>query len=363
MHVRLPRSPWWRHWLTAITLAMVLATAVQLFASGYPTRAAAASAPSGNILAAKVAKLRGLLSAGNQTSPPHYSHSWYIDNVSATALYGLGYNDGLFDRSYCDNGLAILDFGQVGVQYSTSGPYGTYLVTPGTPFVSDSQIQAAVETYARGWRATAGQCPRLHVAPGTSNFHECPYGGQCTPYAAGMQWAITANNVEAYFTSQGWTWQVNAWAADDMETGWDPAWKTRQFVDGFTSADSGRLLLLDFGDASQSTTWSDADVYYVSWQAGWDVAYPEIYSQSAADRWVTVKQEYYNGAAGAIAFTGVMAECQQADPIPTTTCGTPAGENAPNQAWLDLWNTMNGWGVGQASLDFSSDIRYQVQFG
>jgi hypothetical protein len=322
--------------------------------------ALAAGVPAGG--AQKLADYRSLFAPPGQDTPPAYSHSWYIDDLGQSAMQRLGRADAVRQSAGCTTSFVILDFGQPGMD--DDGTYGTYDFAPTSPFVSDAQIERAVESYADGWHAAAAACDQLLVGPGTSNYHECVFGADCSIFEAGQQWAVTANRIQVYLRTQRWTDHMNAFAADDMETGWDSAARTRQFVDGYTAGDVGGLYLLDFGDAWKSPTWTDADVYYVAWQAGYDLPFPEVYFEGAANRWAAVKGEFMHGAAGPMVMAGVMAECQQVDPLPGDICANPDdGEFGTVQAWQHLWDTMGAASVGQPSMAFISDIRYQARFG
>jgi hypothetical protein len=324
-------------------------------------------------LLASVAVLLGTAQPARaaQTTPPWYAHSWYINDVTnasaqntTSTMYNLGYRDGQWMTSHCINSVTVLDFGQPAWSATDAryGGYGSDLYAPGNPLVNDAVIAQAAEDYALGWY-NATRCGVLHLSVGTNNFHQCWMGSPCSISTAGAKWGQMIDAIHNYLVAHKMAWQIAISASDDMETTWDSAAATRQFVDTFNANDPAGLAFYDFGDALRSSTWTDADVYYVAWGASKDLALPEIYVHSAADRWTAVKKEYLNGNAGALIFSGVLSECHNTYPLPqtNTTCSNPSGEYVPYSAWRALWSDLQANGVGQTSLNYASNIKFQGQ--
>lgn len=299
-----------------------------------------------------------------QTTPPPYTHSWYVTNPDSTVMTNLGYSDGTFDNQNSTNSTVVLNFGQPekqsGAQYDG---YGTYYFAYQNPFMSDSQIVAAVEAYAAGWYSATGTNPRLKMVIGTNNYNQCPFGGSCTPYDAGYQWGNVVNDVQSWLVSTNKSWQITAYAGSDMEQPsggqiWDCATKTRQFVDGFTANNPSYALFLNYGTAwLPNACWSVQDVQYVSYGAAYNYPLPEIYTAAARDSWVSVRVQGY------MDFVGVMTECTGGDPLPTGDCWVGGNINewqySPTKAWNEFWNALINNGVGEQSLDYATNIRYQ----
>jgi len=297
-------------------------------------------------LAAFLVSLSGLRSPVVAVTAPPYSHSWYVTDPSNAAMTALGASDAAFDNSHCTDSFVILDFGQPMRDTGTPGGYdyyGTYYLDAvhGYPSINDSAIGAATKAYMTAWYNDTTSCPRLHLMVGTNNQRECPhvngYVG-CTVYNAGVNWAKVQQYIQNTAVANNWSWQVTGWAADDIEVGWDTYAKTKDFWAGFNAqVTTGELL--DYGDAwYNQQDWTDAHIHEAAYGIGAQWPFPEIYSQSAADRWATVDTEY------SMYFRGVLS----------TTVG-----NSPSNAWLDLWNTLNADGVGQTSLEAVSKIAYQ----
>jgi hypothetical protein len=130
----------------------------------------------------------------NQTTPPPYSHSWYVNNMtnvgnhptggcypSSSALYNQGCTDGAWDNQNCTNSLVVLDFGQPDMY---GGAYGTNIFGNGNPFYDDAHILLAAQDYAYGWYHATGSCPHLRLALGTNNYHECVHGCNLTTWGS-----------------------------------------------------------------------------------------------------------------------------------------------------------------------------------
>jgi hypothetical protein len=307
----------------------------------------------------------------------HYTHSWYIRDLSgagagdaSSATYSLGYQDGQWDASNCSNGWSVLDFGQVGT-YDVD--YGTFDYAPHHPFVANQIIVAAAEDYAKGWseganawdrstrshnptggddHSSAGTCPHLILAMGTNNFVECPYA-PCSVYVAGQQWLHVVNVLQQFLESEALAGQIQAAGASDMETTWDSAAKTRQFVYGFNANNIAGYTLYDYGDARRTRTWTDADIFYVAAGAPHTAALPEIYSANpdAAARWSEIQQEFPS-----FVFLGTMSECRDPYALDLTqqTCASPANEYAPEASRQALEIV-----TGQTALQYTTNIKYQ----
>jgi len=274
--------------------------------------------------------------AAAASKPSVYSHSWYIRDPgypSYQTMYNLGASDGAFEKS-CDFYVTVLDFGQVsyGNPYwgGGSAQYGTFIfnVTLGYPFMSDNQIAAAVEQYAAGWHHAASSCSSLQVAAGTSNNNECPFGSPCSTYTAGYDWGAMVNTVNSWLSAEGYSAQVDAAGADDVETGWDPPSKTFPFLNGFyASSGSHNTFLYDYGDAFVNSVWTDADVYDAAWGYYFDVPLPEIYTYYGANAWATLYHNHQN-----IVFFGVLTECASIN-SGYPGCSYPSGQYSPLNAW------------------------------
>lgn len=89
---------------------------------------------------------------------------------------------------------------------------------------------------------------------------------------------------------------------------------------------------------------------YVAY-TGRDYPLPEIYTTSALNSWISVRQSYD------MYFKGVLTECQDADPLPSSYCANPSGQFAPTHAWQAFWYNLALYGLQQSSLDFATNIK------
>lgn len=282
-----------------------------------------------------------------QTTPPPYSHSWYVQNANATDWYNWAkYVDGPFDNSRCTNSLVVLDFGQ---PQNVNGAYGTNIFVFQNPFVNVLQIIYILNNYARGWYEATSSCTTLTLVAGTNNFNQLPSGSGSVS-TAGSIWADVVRGVHDYLISTGYSTRVAAWAGDDIEQEWDCANRTRQFVDGY-NGNPNATTFLDYGTAWSDPCWTTNDKCYVAYGAAHDYPLPEIYFESAMASWVNLRLSCF------MYFYGVMTTCQQNDPLPADYCTTPAGWYAPALAWGALYWNLAASGVPQNGLDYATNIR------
>ncbi len=303
-----------------------------------------------------------------QAGGPWYTHSFYVKDTDPYTMYNRGYSDGSWDNQNCTNGLAVLDFGEVGNEgLQTLNPayygYGTYTFANGAPFVQDDTIVYLAEQYARGWYNSTSTCPRLTLSLGTSNYRECPFGnvrGLCSTSGAGSAWADAAHQTDLWLHNNSLSGQINTGTADDMETaglgqGWDCAGATRGFVDGYNgNASSSGLKLEDYGDFFTSPgCWSASDAWYVGWGAAWDWPLPEAYhSCCQVNAFVQVERW-----AGGMLPDGVVTQCaERYDPLPYPTCTI---SDAPGTAWSNLYNQQSAAGFSEGAMLYSTNIQYQ----
>lgn len=255
-----------------------------------------------------------------KASGPTFSRSWYIESSASTAkayMQVLAQGDVRWTTNshQCDDrhfaSLVLLDFGE---PHTLNGVYGTFTVNTNI-FWSDTDITAAAQSYLLSWRSNTTTC-RLKLAIGTSNHHQCAYDGTaCSIPEVGTHWAEMVSNLNTWIRSQGFNQQLQVWGAYDAETTWDGADRTRQFVDAFTARDAFHVPLVDFGDMRQGDPlvdpdtgqpeqrWTDADRYYVAWQAPYDVSLPEIYDPNDLWDWIRLQQNDH-----AMHFLGIMTE-------------------------------------------------------
>ena len=178
---------------------------------------------------------------------PSQTRSYYEGSANSAALYNQGQQAG---RSGAE-GIVILDFGRPALGNSVYGTmgYGNVLI----PFAS---IEAAVESYVKGYYRTAPSYTMLNVAVGTNN--SCGTGQPCGPDAVicgcpdeppnftlwGQQFAVAVEQIGAWTSSfkarQGYTDDVRVVAADDIEPAFDPEYlNTYDLLKGYAEGVGG----------------------------------------------------------------------------------------------------------------------------
>lgn len=274
---------------------------------------------------------------------PAYSHSWYITNPADMAWLAKQDGQWLSEES-AGNGcagdyLTILDFGHLTMKYHTNASpldnYATTLFGQPSTWRTYRQIEQLAEQYLDVWYASTTNCPHLHLALGTSNYAECVDAvGTCSVYVAGQQWDVVVHDVMNYAASKGYGNKVLAvWAADDLEGSWDPWATTLSFLHGVQAQEhtyTTHAHLVDYGDADAgacaeltgdcSQPWTESNVYSAAWGVGWDLPFPEIYSNGTAQRWDTL-----NRSLGPMQYLGAITECSGQDPLPSGRCWVQFG--------------------------------------
>ncbi|HEX6817500.1 MAG TPA: hypothetical protein VF120_03935 [Ktedonobacterales bacterium] len=275
-----------------------------------------------------------------------YSHSWYV--VNPDAMPQIAAQDAQWlsaqsvDSTCGRDFMTVLDFAHP-VRIATGNAaliddYGMTLFRHPTP-ASDREVEQIAEHYLDAWVLAASNCPKLHLALGTSNFNECGGStGACDVYAAGQAWDMVAHDVMNYVAARGYGSQVSGiWVADDLETSWDPWTTTKQFLQGVRDQEhtytTAHAQLVNYGDAnvgacsivngSCHAPWSASNVYDAAWGLGWAIPMPEAYNATTTALWDTVAQG--QNPANPMIFAGVMTECGGSDPLPVGQCRPQGG--------------------------------------
>ncbi|MFL5962438.1 MAG: hypothetical protein ACJ757_06045 [Gaiellaceae bacterium] len=285
--------------------------------------------------------------AGAAPTPPQWTSSRYMDPVSTDTLYNEGYNLGVAvaNGSKPQDAVVVLDYGG---QTEREGVWGAISVHSGV-FHPNADLRFAVEAFGQGYYyGTDGNTTaQLTVALGTNN--------SATVSAAGADaWATTINKINEWFAAgpSGFPYseQVTAIGADDIEPGfcssstcvtsarsWADAFgvTATTWYDNYGSCDACPPAGSGYG------SWSQDDIYYVSWGADAAWPLPEIYQTNGvgAAQWERVSEwGLNNGRYGAMAFEGAMTQHQACAQV---GCSGSALDNTPEQGWTQLWNALN----------------------
>ncbi len=306
-----------------------------------------------------------------QNGPSIYTTSYYMATVDTAELYKRGCDLGKRDLGLpgAQDNMVILDFG--GPRNLGSGVYGARLFTTAL-WVSTSQIASAVEWYGLGYYICTGTDleSTLSIGIGTNNYTFDGTDLYAVTYDHGAAWAKMVNQVNQWFVDNGYSRQINAAGANDIELSWNSYDATRAWLDGYMSA--GKYEMLNFGAlpgcpyfkspgaqcGSYPYLWSRDQAWYVTWGAGPVYSVPEIYANSGvnAEQWYLMSVYAYQNHGLAMEFRGVMTQwlaCQvrhdaDCDPL----------DNTALQGWNQLSGLVNGNATTAHQIRWSTDISW-----
>jgi hypothetical protein len=280
--------------------------------------------------------------------PPAYSSSVYLLTVDGTQLYNLGCQYGAIDRNLAGSRdtIVILDFGS---PKQINGEYGTDLFWMGP--VTITQIKAAVENFGKGYYicASTDRTSQIFVGIGTTNYGSTMNASTTAARALGIAWAQMVNDVNTWLIGSGYSGQVHAVGANDIELNWSSATIARAWVDGYDSINLYDYY--DFGAAEGcairsnpnlttcSNGWTREDAWYKAYGTRPGFPIPEIYNTNGlnAQQWALLSLYSVNYKGYKIDFRGLMTQyqaCQQA-------AGQCSGvDNTPNTGWMQLYNEL-----------------------
>lgn len=305
-----------------------------------------------------------LIQRGDQ---PLYSTSYYMKTVDDTFLFNLGCELGTRDQQTpgTQDSVVVLDF-----SYPICPPDGTLGAELfGFGPVPLNDISNAVKNFGLGYYACSGtdQTSSVVVGIGTNNK---PYSCDSLSEARthGAAWANMVNDVNAWYAQQGLFHQVQAYAASDMELGWNgPGW-TRAWLDAYDG--SNQYPMLHFGDAagcpyderpylncgtSSYPEWESEDVWYISWGSPPALPLPLIYLTNGihAKQWAFLSQYGVAQHGARMDFTGVFTQyqaCQQ--------WGCNGTDNTPEEAYIQLLTELGKDPATRQPLRWKTDIRW-----
>lgn len=303
---------------------------------------------------------------------PHTTTSWYIfltsdesDQTLNNWMYQTGFVAGQQDQALGggQNSFAILDFGQPWQVGTTQGTWSFF--TSGR-FFSNSTIQQAVEEFAQGYYVgtSSDTTSQMHIAVGTNN------AGSYTTYAHGQAWANMLKNIGAWLSANSAGSQTSVLAAIDIEPGYSSPATASNWVNGYTSAWISPYVLYNYGSANGcplsgtsstpgicSSGWNQENIWYVSWGAAPSFPFPEIYSTAGgnAKQWQQISLYSVLAHGGLMYIVGPLSESQAC--MQKNNC--PGMDNTPDQAWSQLWSSLNGDSRTAESPTYSTDLKWR----
>lgn len=304
-------------------------------------------------------------------SPSYYMHT-------TTSVYQAGCGIGTRDANLPGRQISFvfLDFGRP--RDDGYGNYGTTLYN--NTDISIGQIRSAVYIFAQGyWICLADDYDSfLTVGVGTNNS-----GTQVT-YDHGVTWANLVVSINDWLGQDGYSTQVRAYGANNMEPGFNTASTTRNWVEGYESVNN-RWSYYNIGSADGcpldypptqpeqgyyspaicNNNWTQEDVYYISWEALAAYPFPLIYEINGAhaQQWYRIGLYSKLSHDKLMNFRGTMtqyAACQQLlsvnDPRYDTDCISL--DNTPPLGFVYLRNWINSDPYNRIidELQWSTDI-------
>ncbi len=314
-------------------------------------------------------------------SAPPASVSRYMFTTNPQELYNDGCAAGHHaTQDNVQNSLIVLDFGQADSQPDGSGGtiWGTYLYNK--TFASTTDISLAAKSFADGfWDCTSFYGPTLTLTIGTSNQSGALADDPSVWSAHGVAWGNMVNNIESYIDNSGYSSELQASGASDMEVNWNSSTNTRAWADGYGSTPNSGWFYYDYGDASAcplnsntndlcnnpNNSWMREDVWYVSWGAISAFPLPEIYTPgtaslpygSEATQWHDMSSYSFAAHGYQMDIAGELT--QYAAEQQSCSCQSPNDSlsNTPSQAWNQLYRALNDDPNTQQGLLYSTDIQ------
>ncbi len=316
-----------------------------------------------------------------QNGPSVYTVSYYMSTISTGEHYNRGCDLGKRDQSLpgIQENIVVLDYG--GPRDSNGGRlpvgvYGSRLFGP-LVHVSTSQIAAAVQSFGVGYYVCTGTdtLSTLVIGIGTNNWTD----PNATPaekpiyavtYNHGRAWAQMVNVVNSWFVTNGYSRQVSAVGANDIELSWNTYTATRNWLDGYDSVNLYEMV--NFGaipgcpyfasPGAQCGTypyiWSKEEVWHVIWGSPPVYPLPQIYANSGvnAQQWYLMSVYAYQTHGLAVEFRGVMTQSLSCIDRPDSIC--PLIDNTPLEGWTQLNSLINGDSRTAHALRWSTDIAW-----
>lgn len=312
-----------------------------------------------------------------ENGPAVYTTSYYMATVDPSVLFNRGCALGARDLNLpgTQDNIVIMDFG--GPRRNSSGVYGARLFTTAA-FASVTQIANAVQQFALGYYNCTGDdhTSTLVVGIGTNNYvwPGCVDDDTCLIYQVtydhGRAWAQMVNQVNQFFVTNGYSSQVSAVGANDIELSWNHYEPTKAWLDGYDSVNQYEMI--NFGAipgcpyfsspgaqcGSYPYIWSKEQVWMVIWGSPPVLPLPEIYANNGvnAQQWYLMSVYSFVQHGLALEFRGVMTQFQACQVRPDSGCSIL--DNTPLEGWTQLSNLVNGDVRTAHRIRWSTDITW-----
>ena len=281
--------------------------------------------------------------------PPAFSSSIYMLTVESTRLYNYGCQLGAKDKALpgAQNTIVILDFGSPVI---TNNQYGADLFWMAA--VNITQMKGAIENFGRGYYVCSDtdRSSQIYVGIGTTNYEYTHSWSTATAWAHGAAWAQMVNDVNYWLVNNGYSSQVHAVGAVDIEPAWNSVAFSRAWVNGYDSVNLYDYY--DFGTADGCATrsdpnrntcgngWTREDVWYKAYGTRPAFPLPEIYNTRGAnaEQWALISLYSVNTRGYLVEFHGVLTQWQACQQSPPGQCY--GVDNLPATGYLQLYNEL-----------------------
>ena len=283
--------------------------------------------------------------ADSLPSSPSYSFyvsgSWgnYVTFNGQQVLYA--YEEGYYANPGASANI-VIDFHRQ--EYSST--YGWGVCEDSCVYYSDTWVKAVAQAFINGY--AAGHTATSVIAAGVSNDdynYACTATSVATAWAsAGTAWSQVLNGLVAQYNT-------DVEAANDIEDWQTGSWNAcgagaENWLYAFTNGTASQDLMQDFGsdgNAENSSAWTVAQVYDVSWGIGLAVPLPEIYCNGQQTEWAGTIRKY-----GTMVFSGVTSEngSYWGSPCASST-------NYYTYTWQQSWDQLES---ALVSNGFSNDL-------
>jgi hypothetical protein len=306
-----------------------------------------------------------------QNGPVVYTTSFYMATVDTNELYRRGCELGQRDLGLAgtQDNLVVLDFG--GPRNLGNGVFGARLFTTAL-WVSTNQIASAVEWFGLGYYVCTGTDIEsdLVIGIGTNNYTDDGTPLYAVTYEHGAAWANMVNQVNQWFVENGYSRQVSAVGANDIELSWNDYGPTKAWLDGYES--TNHYEMINFGAlpgcpyfrspgaqcGSYPYIWTKEQAWYVTWGAASVYPLPEIYANSGvnAEQWYLMSVYAYQAHGLAMEFRGVMTQWQACQVRHDSACNVL--DNTPLEGYNQLSGLVNGNPNTAHRIRWSTDITW-----
>lgn len=311
-----------------------------------------------------------------EINPPSPSLSYYIKDVSSSALWNLGCSLAIQLTSRPDSVAAtILHFGQ---PWQNAGVYGTRIFDPAVSFVSRSQIEAGARWFAIAYAVCSSiyyNDTYLFLGIGVNNY------GSYVNYTHGSTWGNIVDTIDASLVGTSAEYRVFVIGAGDMEPGFNTPTATKNWVLGYFSQPS--RYMYNFGTADGCPdqdipgtfdgqcgtpaypTWKQSDVWFITSGRSGLRAFPEIYAVNGvhADQWYQIAlYGYRTGMIFPFTTRGAITQYEACEQRPYEAGCQPSNpylKNTPAQGWEQFFTALRRDSRTSQTVPYSSDIQWQ----